>query len=165
MGYLVNQMEKLAKETERSLKDKALLTGGTLAGTGLGVHAVALPFGHMLYEHVASLGPSNNPEYDARLASLSPIRRAYIKAKNGMFIADGMLKGFLVKNTMDAYRASPEKGLKRLKFAGKAALDSARDIRAGLMPKKLRVLSALGLPVIAAAGYGGYKGTEALLDD
>lgn len=165
MGYLVTQMEKLAKEADRSLGDKVALGAGATAGAGLGAHAVALPFGHMLYEHVDSLGPSTNPEYDARLASLNPIRRAYIKAKNGMFIADGMLKEFLAKNTMDAYRASPEKGLKRLKFAGKAALDSARSIHAGLMPKKLRVLSALGLPVIAAAGYGGYKGTEALLED
>jgi hypothetical protein len=164
MGYLLAPMEKLANEPQHSLGDKIALGTGTVAGAGLGAGAIALPAGHMFHDHLVRNVLDPDPEYADFLASRNPLKRAYIKSKTGLEAVYYTLKDLVGKKAIDAYRSSPEKGLKRLKVAGEEALAYTRALSA-MTPKKVKVLAALGLPAIAAAGYGRYKGTEALLDD
>lgn len=161
MGYLLNKMEKLAKETERSLKDKVALGAGAAAGAGLGASAVGAPLVHRLTDAVMRYDPEWAKELEPWFVNKNALQRALMKSYLGTALVHGA-GSQMVKNVRDAYRSSPEKGLKRLKPAGEKVLHIARVLH-HITPKKVKLLTALGLPITAAAGYGGYKATDAML--
>ncbi len=165
MGYLVDQMEKLAKETERSFGDKALLAGGTLAGFG-GANA------GMNIAHNIALGSDAGVRGLTNAAGISNANDLGLK-KGIKGIADKLSRARLYNQMLSSEAAA--KGIQAADLSrtfgngkGMAALDGARATMGHIwkgLPKKVKLLSALGLPVAAAAGYGGYKATDAMLGD
>lgn len=165
MGYLVDQMEKLAKESERSLGDKALLAGGTLAGVG-GANA-----GMNLASNLA-LGSDAGVRGLTNAAGISNANDLGLK-KGLKGIADKLSRAKLYSQMLGSEAAAKGVQAGKLSHAfgnskGLAALDGARAGMSHIwkgMPKKVKLLSALGLPVAAAAGYGGYKATDSMLGE
>jgi hypothetical protein len=147
MGYLVDQMEKLAKESERSLGDKLALgagTGAAYAGANTGMKLLAArELGkEMLQRDIAGhVGPKLIGNPSATVTGLQGFRNSAQALKN------------LTNRYMD-------EGMSLGKATGKATTQMWKA-----MPKKVKLLSALGLPVSLAAGYGGYKATDAMLGE
>lgn len=145
MGYLVDQMEKLAKETERSLGDKLALGAGTGAGV-LGANAAM-----------------NTAAYHALGDSIMPDGSFMQKLRAG--IGKNSLDAKLLQSRMEnAITQAGKHGGSPLK-AGATAWGRGVKAHWKSLPKKVKLLSALGLPVAAAAGYGGYKATDAMLGE
>lgn len=165
MGYLVDQMEKLAKETERSFGDKALLAGGTLAGVGGANAGMNLARGIALGSDAGVRGLTN-------AAGISNANELGLK-KGIKGVADKLSRAKLYSQMLGSEAAT--KGLQAAELSrtfgngkGLAVMDGSRAALGHIwkgMPKKVKLLSALGLPVAAAAGYGGYKATDAMLGD
>lgn len=145
MGYLVDQMEKLAKETERSLGDKALLAGGTLAGVGGANAAMNTATYH-------ALGNSVMPEG----SFMDKLRAGISKSRLDSQVLQGRMQNAMTQASK--HGGSPFK-------AGATALGRGVKANWKALPKKVKLLAALGLPVATAAGYGGYKATDAMLGD
>ncbi len=147
MGYLVDQMEKLAKETERSLGDKLALgagAGASYMGANAGMKLLAArELGkEMLQRDITGrVGPKLIGNPSATATGLQGFRNSTQALKNltNRYMEEGMSLG---------------------KATGKATAQMWKA-----MPKKVKLLSALGLPVSAAAGYGGYKATDAMLGE
>lgn len=145
MGYLVAQMEKLAKETERSLGDKLALGAGTGAGV-LGANAAM-----------------NTAAYHALGDSIMPGGSFMDKVRAG--ISQNKLDARALQDRIQtAINQASKHGGSPFK-AGATALGRGMKTYWKAMPKKLKLLAALGLPVSAAAGYGGYKATDSMLGD
>ena len=165
MGYLVDQMEKLAKETERSLGDKALLAGGTLAGVGASGAGAGLALPLTLGSDAGVRGLTNAAGIsNANEVGLQKIRKG---------LADKLSRAKLFTQMLGSEAAAKGAQAAELSQAfgngkGLSKLDGARAAAGHIwkaVPKKVKLLAALGLPVTAAAGYGGYKATDAMLGE
>lgn len=145
MGYLLDQMEKLAKESNRSFGDKVALG----AGTGAGMWGAS------------SL--MNAARYHAMGSSIFP------QGSFGEKLSVGAAKA--MEDTLDLV-GRPGYAVEKAQIHGQAPFKAGmkafgRQLKQNwkALPKKVKLLSALSLPVVAAGGYGGYKGADALLDN
>jgi hypothetical protein len=164
MGYLVDQMEKLAKESERSFGDKLALGAGAGAGY-MGANAAM---------NTAALHALGSDEAIRNITN-----RAGISTANDIGIRKA-LKGFgdKISRGMAFNKQLGDEALEQFgkaynvsKGFGNGALRAGFDgYRAGMshawkaLPKKVKLLAALGLPVAGAATYGGYKAADSLID-
>lgn len=145
MGYLLDQMEKLAKESNRSFGDKVTLGVGTGAGMW-GANALM-----------------NTAAYHALGNSILP-QASFVDKINigaGKAFDDSLTLMGRTANAVDNARTHGQAPFK----AGMKAWGRQVKQNWKALPKKVKLLTALGLPVVAAGGYGGYKGADALLDN